>query len=126
MVIDQTAMVANAIVAEDAVVADAVVAAEAKAGIVKEDRRAEDLRASAVRLLGQKTRLLRKPRLCRRVTVPIAMKTLAMRTQGIIRLPKRFESGSMTIVHRRNRNSGRPNRSTRRRNLSTGSRHHNM
>jgi hypothetical protein len=104
-----------------------VVAAEAKAEIVKEHRKAVHLLASARRLRGQTTRLLRKPRRCRRVTVPITMRTLAItKTPGIIKRLRRLASGSRTIDRRHSRSSGRRNRSTTRRNLSTGSRHHNM
>jgi hypothetical protein len=128
---DQSA-VANAVAAEDAVAADAVVAAEAKAGIVRVHRRAEHPAALARRLPDQKTRLLRKPRRYRRLTVPIGMKVRATRAPGIVRtlgmnrlLLKRLANGSRTIARRLNR-SGRRNRSTRRRSLSTASRllHH--
>jgi hypothetical protein len=128
VVIDQIAMVANDVAAEDAVEVVAVAAAEAKAGIVRAQRIAERRWVLVRRRLGQTTRLPRKPRPCRKVTVLIAMKTWAMRTLGTLRLPKRLASGSRTIVHPHSRNSGRRNRSTRRRNLSTGHRclHHNM
>lgn len=129
VVIDQIAAVANAVAAEDVVEADAaVVAAGAKAGIVRDQRRAEHPWALVRRLPGQKTRLLRKPPLCRRVTVPIAMKTSSMRNRVTIRLPKRLGSGSRTIVRLHRRSSGRRNRSTRRRNPSTGRQclRHNM
>jgi hypothetical protein len=137
VVIDQIAMVANVVAAEGAVAADAAVAEEAKAeeakaGIVRAHRRAEHRRALARRLPGPRTRLLRKPHRYRKVTVPIilktpAMKTLAMRTLAIMRLLKRLASGSRTIVRRRNRSSGQHIRSTGRRNLTTGSRYlHHM
>jgi hypothetical protein len=56
------------------------------------------------------------------------MRTLSTETLGIINLPKRLASGSRTIARRHNRNSGQRSLTTRRRNLSTGSRylHHNM
>ncbi|MDB6088261.1 MAG: hypothetical protein JWN85_1045 [Gammaproteobacteria bacterium] len=129
----QIAMVANVVAAEDADAADAAVAAEAKAGIATVHRRAEHLRALGRRLPGQKTRLPRKPRRYRRVTGPIAMKTLvmrtlAMRTMAIIKLLKRDASGSRTIVRPCNRSSVRRNRNTRSRDPRTGTRrlHHNM
>jgi hypothetical protein len=129
----QIAMVVNAVAAEDADAADAAVVAEAKAGIATVHRRAEHLRALGRRLPGQKTRLPRKPRRYRRVTGPIAMKTLVMRslvmrTMAIIKLLKRNASGSRTIVRPCNRSSVRRNRNTRSRDLRTGTRrlHHNM
>jgi hypothetical protein len=119
--IDRIAM-ASVVAAEDAVVADAAVAAEAKAEIVRAQRRAEHRWA-----LAQKTRLLRKPHPFRRLTVLIAVKTLAMRALGT-RLRKRLASGSRTIVRLHSRNSGRLSRSIRRHNPSTGRRrlHLNM
>jgi hypothetical protein len=124
----QIAVVANVVAAEDAVAADVAVAAEAKAGIARVHRRAEHLRALGRSLPRQKTRLLRKPRRYRRVTGPIAMKTLVMRTIAIINLLKRTASGSRTIVRPYNRSSVRRNRNTRSRDLRTGTRrlHHNM
>jgi hypothetical protein len=126
VVIGQIAMVANAVVAEDAVAADAAVEAGVKAGIVRVRCRAEHPRASVRNLPGQKTRLLRNPRPCRRVTVLIAMGTLATGTLDTTSLPKRRASGSRTIDRRYNRNSDQRNLTTRRRNLSTGSRCHTM
>jgi len=117
VVTDQIAMVANAVAAEDAVAVGAVVAVEAKAAIARAHRRAEDPLALARRLPDQKTRLLRKPHPCHRVTVLITTKSL-----GIISL-KSLVSGSRTIVRRHNRSSGQRNRTTRRRNPSTESRH---
>jgi hypothetical protein len=134
-------VVANAAAVEDAVAADAVAAVEAKAVTARVHRRAEHPGALARRLPGQKTRLLRKRRRYRRVTVPIGMKAPAMkapatktrgimRTLGTNRLLKRLASGR-TIARRLKRSgrlnrTGRRNRSTRRRSLSTASRrlHH--
>jgi hypothetical protein len=118
--------IAMAVVAEDADAADVAVEAEVKAGIVRARCRAEHPQASVRSLLGQKTRLLRNPRPCRRVTVLIAMGTLATGTLGITSLPKRLASGSRTIDRRLNRNSGQRSLTTRHRNLSTGSRCHTM
>ena len=121
--IDPIAMVANVVAAEDAVADDAAVAAEA---IARMRRRAVHLRDLARRLPGQATRSLRKQPPCRRVTVPIIMKTPAMGTLGIIRLPKRPASGTRTLPF--DRISVRRPRSTRRRHLRSGTRrlHHNM
>jgi hypothetical protein len=146
-VTDRSAVVvANAAAVEDAVAADAVAAVEAKAVTARVHRRAEHPGALARRLPGQKTRLLRKRRRYRRVTVPIGMKApgmkpLAMkapatkapgimRTLGTNRLLKRPASGR-TIARPLKRSgplnrTGRRNRSTTRRSLSTASRrlHH--
>lgn len=120
--IDPIAMVANVVAAEDAVADDAAVAAEA---IARMRRRAVRLRDLARRLPGQVTRSRKRPP-CRRVTVPITMKTPAMGTLGIIRLPKRPVSGTRTFPF--DRISVRRHRTTRRRHLRSGTRrlHHNM
>jgi hypothetical protein len=130
-VTDQSAA-ANAVAAEDAVAADAVVAVEAKAVTGTVHRRAEHPAALARRLPGQRTRLLRKPRRYRRVTVPIGTKAPATKAPGIMRTLdtnrhlKRLANGR-TIARRLNRSdrlnrTGPRNRSTRRRSLNIASR----
>ena len=92
----RNAMVAVA-AAEDVAVADVAVAAEAKAATARADRRAEHRAVWAERLLGRKTRLLRKRPRCRRVTVRITVRTLHNRS---------FDPRSRSI-RRRNLSIGR-------------------